>query len=148
MQKSRFTLLGLMIAGSISCVSYSLAQDTWNDITDPTEVRALVYGKAIDGMHIRQYYRQDGNSASHTGGPHAADAMAVRKWMISDDGKLCFAPFTLPDRLVEWYTFQSTSGNSRKFRIRSLTGFHNFEMIDTIPKDLAEAVEMKAGALE
>ena len=98
-------------------------------------------------MHMRHYFRQDGNAAAHVGGPHAADALAVRKWSISDDGKLCVAPFTVPDRIVDCYTVQRSSGSSPEFRYRSLTGLHDFQVVDAIPKDLAAAIDAKAGAL-
>ncbi|MEJ2377747.1 MAG: hypothetical protein P8Y71_20930 [Pseudolabrys sp.] len=122
------------------------AQNEWRDIRDPAEIRKLVSGKAIDLKHAKQYFRKDGNAAIDFGGT-VYPGLSVRKWTINDDGKLCVAPFSKPSRISECYTFQRTRGNPAKYRYRSRTGFHNFEVIDTVPAKLSKAVNDTAGAL-
>jgi len=124
---------------------FAKAQTEWNDITDPAEVRKLVSGKAIDGKHFTQYFRQDGTAAVDFGGPRYP-ALSVRKWTIRNDGSLCIAPFAKPDRIADCYTFQRMSMNPSRYRYRSRTGLHDFDVIDAVPAKLSKAVNDTAGA--
>ena len=136
----------VMIVVSLAFAGFAKAQDEWTDITDPSETQKLVSGKAIDGKHATQYFRKDGNAAVDFGGPQYP-ALSIRKWTIRDDGKLCIAPFAKPAWIAECYTFQRASGNPPKYRYRSRTGLHDFDVIDTVPAKLSKAVKDTAGAL-
>jgi hypothetical protein len=146
MKSTSFPLsLCAMIVFSFAFAGLARAQNEWIDITDPGEVRKLVSGKAIDGKHFTQYFRQDGNAAVDFGGP-VYPALSIRKWTVRGDGQLCVAPFAKPDKVSECYTFQRGSANPPKYRFRSSTGLHGFEVIDTVPAKLSKAVNDMAGA--
>lgn len=129
----------------LAFAGFAKAQTEWSDITDPAEIQKLVSGKAIDGKYFSHYFREDGNAVVEARGPDKPH-LSVRKWTIESDGRLCIAPFAKPDRIADCYKFQRTSENPPKYRYRSRPGWHEFEVMDTVPARLSKAVSDTAGA--
>ena len=76
--------------------------------------------------------------------------MAVRKWTIADDGRLCSAVYSKPDRVIDCFTFQRASDDPSKYHIKNETGANSgdFKIFDTPPENLTNALNEKAGPMQ
>ncbi len=133
---TRWAILAIFIASPM----HGQAEPQWINIEDPDEVRELVAGKAIGDKGWVEYFRADGNMAEL-----AHDSMAIRKWSINDNGKLCTAVYSLPDRIITCYTFQRTTSDPAKYRVQFNEGVGNFKVFDEPPKRLVDALVERTG---
>ncbi len=132
---TRWAILAIFIALPM----HGQAEPQWINIEDPDEVRELVAGKAIKG-YVVDYFRADGNMAQL-----AYDSIAIRKWSINDNGKLCMAVYSLPDRIITCYTFQRTTSDPAQYRFKLNYGVFNFQVLDEPPKRLVDALVERTG---
>ena len=138
------TAVAGIFAGSVSA---AVGETQWVSVTDPQELKELVSGKAIDGNYFTHFYRADGNMAYYY---PRSNAMTVRKWTIEDDGRLCSAVYSKPDRVIDCFTFQRASDDPTKYHIKNETGANSgdFEFFDTPPENLINALNEKAGSMQ
>ena len=134
----------LLVVFSVWTVAAQIELE-WTAITDPVELQELVSGKAIDGKYWMHYYRDDGNMAYYY---PETDAMSVRKWEIDDDGKLCMAVYSKPDRIIDCVIFQQALGEPTRFRTKWSSGVNAFEFFDEPPEKLSNALNDIAGVVQ
>ena len=133
---TRWAILAIFIALPM----HGQAEPQWINIEDPDEVRELVAGKAIGAIDYVQYFCADGNMAELARG-----LMVIRKWSINDNGKLCTALYSLPDRIIDCYTFQRTTSDPAQYRFKLNYGVFNFQVSDEPPKRLVDALVERTG---
>ena len=129
----------------VGSANVTFAEATWVTITDPQEVRQLMSGKAIDGKYWMHFYRADGNMAYYY---PENKAMTVRKWTIEDDGRLCSAIFSMPERVIDCFSFRRSSDDPAKYQMKWSSGVSAFEFFDTPPAILVDALNEKAGPMK
>jgi hypothetical protein len=141
-------ILGAIAGIFVGSISGAVADTEWVSVTDPQEVKELVSGKAIDGGYWTHFYRTDGNMAYYY--YLVGNAMTVRKWTIEDDGRLCSAIYSKPDRVIDCYTYQRASDDPTKYHMKGDTGSNvgDFEILDTPPENLVNALNEKAGPMQ
>ena len=139
--KSRFVVVILIHALAFSAAN-AQSDLEWVNIDDPGELRRLLIGRAIDDSGWVDYYRADGNMAYQY---FATDTIAIRKWTITDNGELCSAVYSHPDRIIDCFTYQQTSGETKQYRLNSRMGRSAFRFLADPPKKLVDALNEKAG---
>lgn len=147
MQTRFLMILGVVAGIFVGSISGAVGETEWVSVTDPQEVKELVSGKAIDGKYWTHFYRTDGNMAYHYS---PSNAMTVRKWTIEDDGRLCSAVYSKPDRVIDCFTYQRASDDSTKYHMKGASGSNSgdFEIFDTPPENLVNALNEKAGPMQ
>ena len=134
----RWAILAIFIAS----VAQGQTEPQWINIEDPDELRELVSGKAIGNKGWVEYFRADGNTAQLDYG-----SIAIRKWSINDNGKLCTAVYSLPDHTITCITFQRTTSDPAQYRIQFIIGeVRNFRVFDEPPKSLVDALVERTGS--
>lgn len=113
--------------------------EQWETINDPEELRELVSGRALDGEYWKFYFRADGIMAySKNSFP------SVRGWSITDDGRLCYSVYSLPNRIIDCHSIQRTGSSPAKYRFTSET--EDFPIEFSVPaRELMDAVKERAG---
>ena len=120
------------------------AQEEWEPINDPAELRQIVSGNSFDGEFFWDYYRSDGAMAYYN---KQYDSVVVRKWVIGDDAKLCTYIYAMPDKLVECTTFERSAQNPDVYRVLIDRGYSVQMKLSKEPPRarLVDAVNDKAG---
>jgi hypothetical protein len=132
-------LIAFAFVVSLSTETIAEEHQEWVTIDNPRELRELVSGRALDGKYWKFYFRADGVMAySKNNFP------SVREWNVSDDNKLCYSVFSLPDRIIHCHTIQRTRESPTLYRFESETEEYLIEF-STPAKDLVDAVNERAG---
>ena len=131
----------LVIGAFTGALSSSAAtgSDKWVDIDDPAEIRELITGRGLDGKYWKYYFRADGIMAYSRN-----DFPSVREWSITDDGRLCYAVYSLPDRIISCDRIQRSRQLPTEYRFTTETGDFPIEFSDPA-QDLIDAVTERAG---
>lgn len=146
--QTRFLMIFAAVAGVfVGSISGAVGETEWVNVTDPQELKELVSGTAIDGNYFTHFYRTDGNMAYYY---PQTNSMTVRKWTIEDDGRVCSAVYSKPDRVIDCFTYQRASDDPTKYHIKNATGANSgdFKIFDTPPENLVNALNEKAGPLQ
>ncbi len=138
--KPLFHIIVVCLALILS-ISLSKAQSDpkWNGVTDPNELDNLIRGKALDGMSWIFYFRGDGKLASSH-----YDSMTVREWSITDEGEICYAVFSMPDKIIRCETIEKSTAAPPRYRMVTNIGIFEFEFRDP-PEEHVKAIMDRAG---
>lgn len=129
-------VIGLAVAAnSIQAQS----SETWQLIENPNEISELIKGKALGGKDWIFYFRSDGKVASMQ-----YDSITVREWSITQSGKVCYAVFSMPDKIIRCETIENTNSSPQRYRMVNEYGVFEFE-VKNPPTDLVNAIVEKAG---
>ena len=133
---TRWAILAIFIAS----VAYGQTEPQWINIEDPDELRELVSGKAIGDKSWVAYFRADGIMAFLMQG-----SISIRRWSIDDNGKLCEAVYSLPDRIINCLTYQRTTSHPVQYRVQTSYDWSKFRVFDEPPKSLVDALVERTG---
>ncbi len=135
---STFFLVVTTFAGSLSSAPGDTTDD-WITIDNPDEIRELISGRALDGEYWKFYFRADGVM-----GYSKNNFPSVRGWSITEDGKLCYSVYSMPDRIIDCDRIQRTQSSPATYRFKSET--REFPIRFSAPaQDLIDAVAQRAG---
>jgi hypothetical protein len=132
-------LLSVALAVGTSASSLGDDDGEWVTIDNPVEIRELISGRALDGEYWKFYFRADGVM-----GYTKNNFPSVRGWTITEDGRLCYSVYSMPERIIDCDRIQQTQGSPTSYRFKSET--NEFPIEFSAPaQELIDAVTERAG---
>jgi hypothetical protein len=121
----------MMLGGLMSVASMPNNAEDWIPIDNGEELTQMLSGVTLEHPDYVDYYRSDGVMAYYN---KLSNSIAVRKWMVDENGKVCAYIYVVPDKLVDCYVFSKSAsepglvrmtnperGDSYKVRITDAT---------------------------
>ncbi len=137
MKRLMFIVLSLLAFSSVVQAQTAI---NWEPVSDPEELRVLFSGNTYGGLDWIWHFRSDGKLGSFQ-----YDTISIREWTITEVGEICFAVFTMPDKIIRCETVQKS--DTSPLRLRMVSDIGKFEMAPKeAPKELIDALVERAGS--
>jgi len=139
MNKSIQNIILVTFLALFTNLSRAQSNTSWQLITDSNELTELIKGKALGSKDWIFYFRGDGKLASMQYG-----SMTVREWSVTENGEVCYAVFSMPDKIIRCGTVEKATSSQPRYRMITESGSFEFE-IKAPPADLVNAIIERAG---
>jgi len=128
--------------------STSAIAEEWISIDNGDELLQVLSGKGLDGGEFADYYRSDGAMGYIN---REYGTIVVRKWVVSDDGELCYYIYVMPEKLVDCVRFERSGIDHDLYRMTIISrgGFKMQARLTDAPEQaLIDAIDNVAGAVK
>ncbi len=141
--KQVFVQTAQIVALVLVSTAHAQTDAQWEGVDDPEELRKLLAGRAMQppGGGGVTYYRRDGKAAYVSG---STDTVVIREWIIKDNGDVCEAVYSRPDRVIHCLKIQRAKNDPGLYRSKGAWDSTQFRFVEP-PKRLADAITEKAG---